>query len=54
MGGEPLERAGISGIPALIGQVPGMVGVDLSGSIRVGLPNFTEPLKGGEETVFGV
>jgi hypothetical protein len=54
MGGEPLERAGISGIPALIGQVPGMVGVDLSGSIRLGLPNFTEPLKGGEETVFGV
>ena len=32
----------------------GMVGVDLSGSIRIGLPNITQPLKGGEETVFGV
>jgi hypothetical protein len=33
---------------------PKMVGVDLSGSVRIGLPNITQPLKGGEETIFGV
>jgi len=54
LGGEALKRASISGIPALLGQIPGMVGVDLSGSIRIGLPNITQPLKGGEDTVFGV
>jgi len=54
IGGEALERASIAGIPALLGQIPGMVGVDLSGSIRIGFPNITQPLKGGEDTVFGV
>jgi len=54
IGGETLDRASIARIPALLGQIPGMVGVDLSGSIRLGLPNITDPLKGGEETIFGV
>lgn len=54
LGGEPLERMGINGIPALLGQIPGMVGVDLSGSLRIGLPSITEPGRGAQEAVFGV
>jgi hypothetical protein len=54
MGGEPLERAGIAGLPALLGQIPGMVGVDLSGSLRLGLPSIMNPAQGASETVFGV
>jgi hypothetical protein len=54
IGGEPLERAGMAGIPALLGQIPGMVGVDLSGSLRLGLPSLMQPGKGAQETVFGV
>jgi hypothetical protein len=54
MGGEPLERAGVAGIPALMGQIPGMVGVDLSGSLRLGLPSLMNPAKGASETAFGV
>ena len=54
MGGEPLERAGVAGLPALLGQIPGMVGVDLSGSLRMGLPSIMNPSKGASETVFGV
>ena len=42
------------GIPDPLGQIAGMVGVDLSGSIRMSLPNITQPLKGGEDMVFGV
>ena len=54
MGGEPLERAGVAGLPALMGQIPGMVGVDLSGSLRIGLPSLSNPAKGASETAFGV
>jgi len=53
-GGQPLERAGIAGLPALLGQIDGMVGVDLSGSLRIGLPRLSEPTQGVSETVFGV
>jgi hypothetical protein len=54
VGGEPLERAGVAGLPALLGQIDGMVGVDLSGSLRIGLPRLSEPAQGVSETVFGV
>ena len=54
VGGQPLERAGVAGLPALLGQIPGMVGVDISGSLRIGLPRLTDPMQGAKETVFGV
>jgi hypothetical protein len=54
IGGSPLERAGIAGLPAMLGQIPGMVGVDISGSLRIGLPRLTDPMQGAKETVFGV
>ncbi len=54
VGGEPLERVGVAGLPALLGQIDGMVGVDLSGSLRIGLPRLSEPTQGVSETVFGV
>jgi hypothetical protein len=54
VGGEPLERAAVAGLPALLGQIDGMVGVDLSGSLRIGLPRLSEPTQGVSETVFGV
>lgn len=50
LGGEALERAGISGIPAMLGQIPGMVGVDLSGSLKIGMPFVGTP----SESIFGV
>jgi hypothetical protein len=45
LGGEMLEKFGMEGLPALIG-------VDLSGSLKVGLPKLS--LRGTEETVYGV
>lgn len=53
IGDEPLEQMGVAGILVLFGSVPGMVGVDMSGSIKIGLPSFTGPLKGPEERVLG-
>jgi len=53
IGGEPLEQLGVAGIPAMLGQVL-PVGVDMSGSLKIGLPSLSEPLKGVEETVTGV
>ena len=45
LGGEMLEKFGMEGLPALLG-------VDLSGSLKIGLPKAS--LKGTEETVYGV
>jgi len=44
-GGEILEKFGMTGLPALIGY-------DLSGSLRIGLPKAS--LKGMEENIYGV
>ncbi|MCZ7406267.1 MAG: PLxRFG domain-containing protein, partial [Candidatus Methanoperedens sp.] len=54
VGGDALERMGTAGIPALLGQIPGMVGTDISGSLNIGLPNLSQPTQGASETVFGV
>jgi len=57
LGGDALERAGVAGIPAMLGQIPGMVGVDISGSLRIGLPisnPLTNPAKGASESIFGI
>ncbi len=45
IGGEMLAKFGMEGVPALIG-------VDLSGSLKIGLPKPT--LAGTQETVYGV
>lgn len=53
VGGEPLEQLGVAGIPAMLGQVL-PTGVDMSGSLKIGLPSISDPLKGATETVTGV
>lgn len=47
IGGEVLSTVGIQGLPALIG-------IDLSGSLRIHFPRLDEPGKQIEESIFGV
>jgi len=54
VGGTPLEKMGVAGLPAMLGQIPGMVGADISGSLKLGLPSLGEPGKAAQETALGV
>jgi hypothetical protein len=47
----PSVQAGVAGIPALVGEILGMIGEESVLDPENRIANFTEPLKGAEEPV---